>query len=230
MSSGSTARRRAAGLGERRGVLQPFQPDRAEVAGQRAQAVEPGARLVPAALVLDGEQRPLLAGKQRRHAGEAGEVGRRPQRLEVEQLDRRRAGLEDGDVGLQGGAQGDEGQRRPGARRRQQVERHLDLGEQRQRALGPGQQLAEVRLRLEQLTQVVAGRAAARLRGVLGDRPAIALADLRERRRRPGRPRPRQPARQIGAAALPEDQLPAAGEDGMHAPHLVLGLPVDDRP
>src|SRR5665648_1274517 len=115
---------------QRRRVLQPLEPGRAEVAGQRAKSVKAVARLVLCALVLHNEQRPRVARQQRRHACEGGEVRRRAERVEVEQLDRGGTCLEDRDVGLQGGAQGGERQRRPHPRRWKGVERHLELGEQ----------------------------------------------------------------------------------------------------
>ena len=88
-------------LRERRRRLQPLDPGRAELGGHGAQAAQPCARLVLRALVLDRQHRALRAGHQRRHARVGLEIRRRAKRFEVEQLDRRRAGLEDRDVGLQ---------------------------------------------------------------------------------------------------------------------------------
>ena len=82
-----------------------------EVGDERAQARETLVRLVLLALVLDGEHAPARRPQERRHARVGGELGRRAQRHQIEQLDRGRPGGEDGHVGVERGAQGGEGER-----------------------------------------------------------------------------------------------------------------------
>ena len=103
-------------------------PAHAELAVDRAQPAEAGAGLVLAALVLDGQHRLFVAAEQRLHAPEVRQVGGAAQRLQVEELDGGRAGGEDGDVGLQGAAQGGEGQRGAHAQRRARIQSDLELG------------------------------------------------------------------------------------------------------
>ena len=149
MSNGSAARRRApasasaAGSSSHSTRVAPRSPAsaRSRPSPARASSALPWYSTVSSARSSPAEQR--------RHACEHGEVRRRAQRLEVEQLDRGGARLEDREVGFQGGAQGGERQRRPRPRRRKTVKRDLELGEQRQGALGPGEQLRQVRRRLE---------------------------------------------------------------------------------
>ena len=196
MSSGRTARRSAAGLGERRRVLQPGRLRRAELAGERAQAGEPGARLVLAALVLDREH-----GLARRRRAAAPCAGRWRGWAPGAAASRSSSSTADGPVSRMATLASSAARSvanvsaAPTAPRRARVERHLDLGEQRQRALGAGQQPARLGSRREQLAQVVAGRAAPRLREAGGDRLAVPLADAARAPPRasppPGRARPR---------------------------------------
>ena len=183
-------------LGQVGSLLEPGLLGGAELAGKRAQARQPGESLLCAALVLDGEHGGGVAGQHRRHAPEAREVGRPAQRREVEELDRRWAGLEDGDVRLERRAQGGERERRAHPARGARVEQHLQLCEERERALRAGEQPAEVGLGGEQLAQVVAGGAAARLREAGRDGLPVLLAHLRERRREPLPLRAAGPGRQ----------------------------------
>ena len=106
-----------------------------------------------------------IACSSRRGAAQDGRrrrVRRAAQRRQVEQLDRRRARPQDGDVGLESAAQAGEGQGRADAHARPRVEFDLELGEQRQRALGSRQKAREVGLGRAQLAQVVARRATGR--------------------------------------------------------------------
>ena len=179
------------GVGQSLGLLQPHGLRGAQAAGERAEPREAGARLVVTALVLHREQRRVRALEQGGEAAVPLEVRRPAQRLQVEELDRRRRRLEDRDVGLERGAQGREGEGRADAARRALVQRHLKAGEEHERALRPGEEPAQVRLGREQLAQVVAGGAPARPREAAGDGLAVPLAHPRERRREP---LPRRPA------------------------------------
>ncbi len=132
----------AAQRGRLRELLRSLEPRLtlgAELAGAGAQTGQAGERLLLAALVLDREHRGLVAVEQRRHAPEGGDVGRPAQRGKVEELDRRRPGLEDGEVRLQGGAERLEGERRAYTPGRARVEQDFQLGEESERALGAGQ-------------------------------------------------------------------------------------------
>ena len=109
--------------------------------------------------------------------------------------------VEDREVGLQRGAHAGEreGGQRP--RRGTLVELHLDLGEQRERAFGAGQQAGEVGLGREQLGQVVARDAASRARKAGGE----ASAPRRDRRAPPRSARASRappPARRAPAAQV----------------------------
>ena len=193
-------------LGQVLGRLEPGRPVGAELAGERPQAGEAGERLLLAALILDGEHRGVVAVEQRRHTPERGDVGRPAQRGEVEELDRRRPGLEDGEVRLQRGAERRERERRAHAPGRARVEQHLQLGEQRERAFRAGEHPAKVRLGREELAQVVAGGAALRLREARGDGLAVLLAHPRECGREP-----LPPAGDAGGQAGARPERSAAG-------------------
>ncbi len=216
-------------LGEVGGLLEPDLLRGAELGGEHAQPREAGKRLVIAPLVLDGEHGRVVAGEQARHAPERGDVGRPAQRREVEELDRGRRGLQDGEVRLERGAQGGERERRAHPPRRARVEQHLQLGEERERALRAGEQPAEIGLRGQQFPQVVAGRAAPRLREPGGDGLAVPLAHLRERRREPLPRRAVHACGEVACRAGAERHGLAAGEHPRDAEHLVLALAVDDR-
>ena len=218
------------GVGQGRRLLQPDDLGGAERAGQRAQPRQAGARLVVVSLVLDREHGGVVAVQQRRHAAVLGQVGSPAERREVEELDRGRPGLEDGDVGLERGAERRERERRAHPPRRARVEQHLELREERQRALGPGEQPAEVGRGREQLPEVVAGGAAARLRVAGGDGLAVLLAHLRERRREPLPRRALHAGPQVVAGAGAERDGLSAGEHAGDAQDLVLALAVHDGP
>ena len=229
MSSGRTARRSAAASARACRLLQPDDLGGAERAGQRAQPRQAGERLVVVSLVLHREHGGVVAVQQRRHAAVLGQVGSPAERREVEELDRRRPGLEDGDVGLERGAERREREGRAHPPRRARVEQHLELREERQRALGPGEQPAEVGRGSQQLPEVVAGGAAARLRIAGGDGLAVLLAHPRERRREPLPRRALHAGPQVVAGAGAERDGLAAGEHAGDAQDLVLALAVDDR-
>ena len=135
------------GVGQRVGVLQPDDLRCAERCRKRTQPSKPGVRLVVAALVLHREQSGVGPVEHCRQAAILREVGRAAQRREVEELHSRRPGVEDRDVGLEGGLQRGERERRAHATCRARVEQHLQLGEQRERALRAGQHAAQVGLR-----------------------------------------------------------------------------------
>ena len=211
-------------LGERGGVRQVDDLHRGELRDQGPQARQTFARLVLLALVLDSQHRLLFPGQERRETGVGGQPGRGAQRWQVEQLHRRRARLQDGDVGLESLPEGGEGQGRADPHRRPRVELDLELREQRQRALGAREQTCRVGRGGEQLAQVVPGGAAGRPRPPAGDRRAVTLADRRQGSRDS---RPFGPAHAVRTRA--QQEALAAGEDGGDAVHLVLGLPVHDR-
>ena len=221
MSSGRTAAAQGRRLGEVRRLLEPQPPARRRA---RRPAPAAGARPASASSSLPWYSTVSMAsscaGEQAGHAPEGRDVRGAAQRREVEELDRRGRRLEDREVRLQPRAQGGERERRAGAPGGTRVELHLELGEQRERALGAGQQPAQVGLRREQLAQVVAGRAAAGLREAGRDGLAVPLAHLRERRREPLPRRPARAGRQVAAGAGAERQRLAAGEHAgdAHAP------------
>jgi len=223
---GATQRRR---LAESLSVLEPHGPGGAERPGQPGEAAEPGARLLLTALILHREQRGLPALQQRRHARIPRQTRRPPQRLEVEELYRRRTGVEECHVGLQGPAQRVEGQRRSETPPGQRIEEHLELGGERQGPLGSREQPGEVGLRREQLTQVVARGAAPGLGRTVGDDAPGAPAYPGERRRERSARSAADPGRKVPAGAGAERDRLAGGQHPGEAQYLVLGLTVDDR-
>ena len=202
---------------------------RAELGLEAAQPRQAGLRLVDAPLVLDQQHAGVVAIEDGGQPREPAQVRRAAQRRQVDQLDRRRPGAQDGEVGLQRRTQAGEGQRRQRPRLGDLVELHREAGEQRQRALRAGQQAGQVGLGLQQLGQVVAGDAAAGLGKVGGDAVARARPHRREPGGQPPPARPLDPRGQVVAARRPEGRGLPAGEDAVHAQQLVLGLAVDDR-
>ena len=89
---------------------------RAQVWGATAaQAVEAGKALVARALVFDQQHGRVVAVEDGAEAREALQVGRAAQRRQVDELDGRGPRRQDGEVGLERGAQAGEGERRPAA-------------------------------------------------------------------------------------------------------------------
>ena len=229
MRSGRAARRRAAasarsaGASSQTSCVAPSSPASAR---RRARPASASSSLPWYSTVSIAASSPASSPAIRRKVATVGSAAQRP---EVEELDRRRPGLEDGDVRLERRAQGGERECRAHPPRGARVEQHLQLGEERERALRAGQQPAEVGLGSEQLAQVVAGGAAPRPRKSGGDGLAVLLAHPRERRREPPPLRAAGSGRQISAGAHAERRGLAAGEHGRDAQHLVLALAVHDR-
>ena len=139
--------------------------------------------------------------------------------------------VEDGEVGLERGAQAGEGERRASGRAWGRGSSCTSSSvNSSERAFGAGEQAGQVGLGGEQLAAGCSRRRGGRVRG----KPAAMRA--RERARIAARPSasrpplgPRTPLRRSSPAHGPNADRLSPGEHAAHAQELVLGLAVDDR-